>query len=233
VLESGRARRKSLLALTIVGALAVFVALALLARPGGAGGLDAQVRIWLGAHRSDTLTTFFTGYTGLGQWFVLALATAAAGAALALSARRRQAAFLIIAMVAELLLNLTLKYAFARTRPPAADALLHARGYAFPSGHAMASATFALAMAAIAWPTRWRWPPMALAAAFALLMGLSRVYLGVHWLTDVLAGWTMAVAVVAGTELGMEVVEDRRAARSGPGAGQGGSGAMPDGADAT
>jgi membrane-associated phospholipid phosphatase len=196
----------------LVAAVVVFVALALLARPGG-DGLDAQVHTWVSGHRSGSLTTFFTRYTGLGQWFVLAAAAVGAGAALTASARRREAAFLLIAMVAELLLNLALKSAFARARPPAAEALVHAGGYAFPSGHSMASATFALALAVIAWPTRWRVPAALLAATFALLMGASRIYLGVHWLTDVLAAWAMAVAVVAGTELGLEIHEDARRPR--------------------
>jgi len=208
----------------MAAAVVAFLALALLARPGGGGGgLDAQVHAWVGGHRSGALTTFFTGYTGLGQWLVLAAAALVAVAALAASARRREAAFLLIAMVAELLLNLALKSAFARARPPLAGALVHAGGYAFPSGHAMASATFALALAVIAWPTRWRVPAALLAAAFALLMGASRIYLGVHWLTDVLAGWAMAVAVVSGTELGLEIHEDAR--RPAPQGGGGVSGA--------
>lgn len=194
-----------------------------MARPGGAGGLDAHVHAWVGGHRSGALTAFFTRYTGLGQWLVLAGAAVVVVAALAASARRREAAFLSIAMVAELLLNLALKNAFARARPPAAEALVHAGGYAFQSGHAMASATFALALAVIAWPTRWRVPAALLAAAFALLMGASRIYLGVHWLTDVLAGWAMAVAVVTGTELGLEIREDAR--RPAPQGGGGASGA--------
>lgn len=210
MLESRRGRRKALLVLTLVAAVVVFVALALLAKPGGPGSLDAQVHAWVGGHRSQALSTFFRRYTGLGQWFILAAAAGVAVAALAASARRREAAFLLIAMIAELLLNLALKNAFARARPPAAQALVHAGGYAFPSGHAMASATFALALAVIAWPTRWRVPAALLAAAFALLMGASRIYLGVHWLTDVLAGWAMAVAVVSGTELGLEIHEDAR-----------------------
>lgn len=194
-------------------AVALFIALAVLARPGDAGSLDTQVHAWMGGHRSAALTAFFTRYTGLGQWIVLAAAALVVVAALTRSARRREAAFLFIAMIVELVLNHALKTAFGHSRPPASEALVHAGGYAFPSGHAMASATFALALAVIAWPARWRVPAAILAATFALLMGFSRIYLGVHWLTDVLAGWAMAVAVVSGTELGMEIAEDARSAK--------------------
>ena len=177
------------------------------------GGLDGRVNAFVAAHRSAALTTFFSGYTGLGRWLVLAAATAAVLAALVRRARRRDAVFLLIAMTMSPLLNLTLKQLFERARPPAESAVLSVSGYAFPSGHTMSSATFALALAVIAWPTRWRWPAAGLAATFALLMGLSRVYLGVHWLTDVLAGWVLAVAVVAATQLIVESVIARRSHR--------------------
>jgi FMN phosphatase YigB (HAD superfamily)/membrane-associated phospholipid phosphatase len=174
-------------------------------------GLDERVNAFVAAHRSAALTTFFSGYTGLGQWLVLTAATATVLAALAWRARRRDALFLLIAMTLSPLLNLTLKHVFERARPAAESAVLSVNGYAFPSGHAMSSATFALALAVIAWPTRWRWPAAALAATFTLLMGLSRVYLGVHWLTDVLAAWVLAVAVVAATQV---IVESAGAWRS-------------------
>jgi membrane-associated phospholipid phosphatase len=165
------------------------------------------------AHRTDALNAFFEGYTGLGQWFVLAAASLVAVVALAATARRREAFFLFIVMTVSPLLNLLLKLLFTRGRPPVDQALVQAGGYAFPSGHAMSSATFALALVVIAWPTRWRVPATILAATFALLMGASRVYLGVHWLTDVLAGWAMAAAIVTGTVLVMDAVGDARAAR--------------------
>ena len=180
-------------------------------------GLDERVNAFVAAHRAAALTTFFSGYTGLGRWLVLTAATAAVLAALVRHARRREAAFLVITMTMSPLLNLTLKQVFERARPPAESAVLSLSSYAFPSGHAMSSATFALALAVIAWPTRWRWPAAALAATFALLMGLSRVYLGVHWLTDVLAAWVLAVAVVAAAQLIVGSVIARRAHRSAEG----------------
>ncbi len=197
-------------AAVLAASLLCFFALAVLAHPSTPRGLDARVNAFVEAHRTAALTTFFTAYTGLGQWLVLTAATVAVIAALAWRARRRDAVFLLIVMSASLLLNQTLKHLFERVRPPAESAILSVNGYAFPSGHAMSSATFALALAVIAWRTRWRWPAAGLAAIFALLMGLSRVYLGVHWLTDVLAGWVLAVAVVAATHLIMESVTARR-----------------------
>lgn len=212
---AGRAIHRRLLATAavLVAAFLCFFALALLAHPSMPAGLDGRVNAFVAAHRSAALTTFFTGYTGLGRWLVLAVATAAVLAALVRRDRRRDALFLLIAMTMSPLLNLALKQLFERARPPAESAVLSVNGYAFPSGHTMSSATFALALAVIAWPTRWRWPAAALAATFALLMGLSRIYLGVHWLTDVLAGWALAVAVVAATQLIVESVGARRSRR--------------------
>jgi FMN phosphatase YigB (HAD superfamily)/membrane-associated phospholipid phosphatase len=215
-LSSDPSARRRLLApaAVLVASLLCFFVLALLAHPSTLGGLDARVNAIVEAHRTAALTTFFTGYTGLGQWLVLTAATVAVLAALAWRARRREAVFLLIVMAVSPLLEQALKHLFERVRPSAESAVLSVNGYAFPSGHAMSSATFALALAVIAWPTRWRWSAAGFAATFALLMGLSRVYLGVHWLTDVLAGWVLAVAVVAATYLIMESVTARRLRRS-------------------
>jgi len=204
--------RRLILALVCAVAVLAFLALAFLARGSGPDSLDAQVHTFVGAHRTDALSAFFKGYTGLGRWFVLAAAALAAIAALTATARHREAVFLFAAMTAALLLDIALKLAFARSRPPLDQALVQAGGYSMPSGHSMSSATFALALIVIAWPTRWRVPATVLAATFALLMGVSRIYLGVHWLTDVLAGWAMAVAVVSGTLLIMDLMDDARAA---------------------
>jgi membrane-associated phospholipid phosphatase/phosphoglycolate phosphatase-like HAD superfamily hydrolase len=210
-------RRVWLPAAALAASLLCFLVLAVLVHPNAPGSLDASINAFVDAHRSHGLTSFFTGYTGLGRWLVLAAATVAAIAALAWRARRREAVFLLIVMAVSPLLNQALKLLFERVRPPAESAVLSVNGYAFPSGHAMSSATFALALAVIAWPTRWRWPAAGLAATFALLMGASRVYLGVHWLTDVLAGWTLAVALVAATYLLMGSVAAPASRRSGQG----------------
>src|SRR5436309_1718829 len=107
-------------------------------------------------------------------------------------------------------LNLVLKLAFQRTRPSLWElATLHS--YSFPSGHAMAAlAIYGMVAVIVArrWP-RLRWPIMMGACVMTVAIGVSRVYLGHHWATDVLAGYAAGAFILAG---GVYVLE--RVARS-------------------
>ena len=93
-----------------------------------------------------------------------------------------------------MIVNPILKQVFARTRP-VDDQLVTVSSTAFPSGHTTTSATIATALAVIAWPTRWRWPVIAAAAVFSLAMAVSRVYLGVHWPSDVVGGLALGFTI--------------------------------------
>jgi undecaprenyl-diphosphatase len=113
---------------------------------------------------------------------------------LTLLRRFREATFAAVALGGAALLNVAAKHAFARIRPALWDSISPETTFSFPSGHAMGSATLACVLVALAWGTRWRWPVVALAAAFVFAVGLSRVYLGVHYPSDILAGWAAATA---------------------------------------
>ena len=108
-----------------------------------------------------------------------------------------QAVYLGVSIAVALVLNPLLKVAFERPRPEG-DALVAVSSTAFPSGHTTTATTIATALAVIAWPTRWRWPVVAAAVVFSLAMGVSRVYLGVHWPSDVLGGLALGFTIAMG-----------------------------------
>ena len=115
---------------------------------------------------------------------------------LALGFRRRGTPlFIAVCTAGTALLGLVAKAAFARHRPTFAHPVASADGWSFPSGHAMTSMAAALVMLLLVGP-RWRFPVAAFGAVGVLLVGLSRVFLGVHYPTDVIGGWLLAAAWV-------------------------------------
>ena len=112
--------------------------------------------------------------------------------ALALARRFREATFSVLAFAGSALLNMAVKHVFARERPALWDSIAPETTFSFPSGHAMGSATLACVLILLTWRTRWRWPVLVMALTFTITVGLSRIYLGVHYPSDILAGWAAA-----------------------------------------
>ena len=142
-------------------------------------------------HTPD-LDRFFVVVTDIGFLHGVVPFDIALVLVLLLLRRRRAATFALIALAGSGLLNTGTKLFFMRDRPELWDSITPELTYSFPSGHAMGSATLAWVLVLLAWHTRWRWPVIAVAVPFVLLVGFSRVYLGVHYPTDILAGWAAA-----------------------------------------
>jgi undecaprenyl-diphosphatase len=136
--------------------------------------------------------------TALGSAVVLITLTLLILGYLAMSGRSRVAALIAVATAGGQALNLLLKNAFARARPDAALHLVEVSSTSFPSGHSMASSIFYLTIGALLARTARRRREKVYFVASALLLtfliGFSRVYLGVHYPTDVLAGWAAGTA---------------------------------------
>jgi len=143
----------------------------------------------------------FRDFTGLGGVGVLGLLTAASLGYLWLMRERRAALYVLLAIGGGLLVSLALKAGFHRPRPDLVSHGSMVYTASFPSGHSMLSAIVYLtggAMLALVHRRRAvRLYILGCAVLATVLVGLSRVYLGVHWPTDVLAGWTGGAAWAA------------------------------------
>ena len=146
------------------------------------------------AHEAGTagLDQLLVAVTHLGyEWFVVPFDLLLV-AVLAWRRRVREGLFAALALGGSALLNVAAKHAFGRVRPDLWVSIAPEETFSFPSGHAMGSMTLAWVLLLLAWRTPWRWPVLLLAMPFAVLVGASRVYLGVHFPSDILAGWTAA-----------------------------------------
>lgn len=162
------------------------------------------------------LASVMRDLSGLGSMVVLTIFVAiTVGYLMVISAR--QTALLVAVSAGTGVLGVSVfKSVFGRVRPDRAFAELVAPGLSFPSGHATMSATVFLTIAALAVSTRTRWQErvyvLAAAAVLAALVGVSRVALGVHWATDVLAGWAFGSAWAIGWVMLARVLARQRVA---------------------
>lgn len=137
-------------------------------------------------------------FSGLGSTAAMTLFTVITVGYLALISARPTALLVAASVISGAIFMRLLKAAFGRLRPDASFAELVAPGWSFPSGHASMSAIVFLTLGALIASTRSRVPErlyiLVAAALMALLVGISRVLLGVHWATDVLGGWAFGAA---------------------------------------
>lgn len=197
----GNAWRFVLLFLGVLAPLAIFVELAEEVHELETFHVDESLLWRMHAWHGPALDQAVVLVTRLGYEWFLVPADVLIPLALLLRRRWREACFTALAFAGSALLNLATKQFFQRDRPTLWESIAPEPTYSFPSGHAMGSMTFACAIILLTWNTRWRWPVLAAAISFAVLVSASRIYLGVHYPSDILAGWCAAIAWVVGCYL--------------------------------
>jgi membrane-associated phospholipid phosphatase len=179
------------------------------------GGFPWDVTILLAVHATaqPALTIAVTAFTELGVIWGVLPASIVLGLLLLKSRRWRSLAYWMIALLGSAVINRTAKEFMHRIRPQLWD-YPPISEYSFPSGHAMSSMAFAVALIILMWNTRWRWWVVLSGSLFVVAIGWTRVYLGVHYPSDVLAGWMISLAWAIGVSFvikpnGMIAATDR------------------------
>lgn len=196
----GALRDTAIVALLVLAAGAVF---ALVATDEALADADAPVLGWVLGIRSPGLTSAAEAVSLVGGTIGTGGLAVVAAAVLAVRGHRRTALIWVLGVLAGALAIRLVKVAVERPRPPEALRLAEETTASLPSGHAlMAALGLTLAAAAVIALTvdaprarLVRGLVVALAVVGALLVGASRIYLGVHWTTDVLAGWCLGAAL--------------------------------------
>jgi membrane-associated phospholipid phosphatase len=178
------------------------------AKNGALERVDVSVHDWAVGERTAGATIFFATMSNIGGPAGVAAEIFVVSLILAFRRRWYWLIYLIGTACGGGLLDLELKRYFARARPAVAEMLRLASGYSFPSGHAMGSAVAYGAMAYLAFRAIRSWPARAAVIAFLYTLvaavALSRVYLGVHWVSDIFGGVTAGTVWVTTTTVAYE-----------------------------
>lgn len=169
-------------------------------------GLDASLSAAIRALRTPALVEMAKAVTHLADtWSVIVMTTVAAGVLFA-SGRRPEAAFVVATVAGGWALGSLIQLLVHRARPVNVNLIPLPDQYSFPSGHSLAAVLFFGALSFIVLgEVRRPWLRYTLVAFFAFLaiaIGMSRVYLGVHWVGDVVGAWLLGGAVLLVAVLG-------------------------------
>jgi undecaprenyl-diphosphatase len=182
---------------TLTVLLLIFVLAGLFGGPDNP--FDVAVIHWLGGIRNahPQFTSFTVVLTQLGSIYATLGLGLLATALLAIRTRYRTAILLATTVIVERLTVDGLKLVIGRPRPDFDFLPVVTSSSSFPSGHSANSMAAFVAVAMMAAPIAWRRPALAAAIVLSLIIGMTRIFLGVHWPSDVIGGWAWGLLVVA------------------------------------
>ena len=188
----------TLIAIVSAIALAIFADVGEDVAEKSTGGFDNAVRAWFLAHQNPTLYKIAATLTWVGSPTIMVIVAIAAGVWFYRSRGRSKAGVMVAAPAAGGILAGGMKLLYGRARPAGA-ALFNERTFSFPSGHAATSAAVMVTLCYVLARERIiSWPAATLIGGLVpLIVGLTRLYLDVHWATDVVGGWTVGLFVAA------------------------------------
>lgn len=159
-------------------------------------GLDLTILHFIHSHSTPFFDHFFLFFTTLGNVEYLLPIAVLIFIYLLYKKQRLNALILLFSVGGAAVSNVILKAIFHRDRPAFWHSLISETGYSFPSGHAMLSSALVLCLVAMLWKTKYRFASIIGGGFVILVIGLSRLYMGVHYPTDIIAGWSVSAVWV-------------------------------------
>ena len=161
---------------------------------------DLRIMNFIAAFRSAEVTKAFLFFTYLGNWQVIVGLSIIAIIILGLLRERRKIIFLATALISGEVICLLFKLFIHRQRPAIGFSLIPENGYAFPSGHAVISVIFYGIVGYFIYKVCQKmWQKLIVLFTFFIFIffiGFSRIYLGVHWASDIIAGWLIGFSIL-------------------------------------
>jgi len=157
---------------------------------------DRPLLLYMHSHTSPVLDAIMYLFTQMGTTLVLVPVNSVVFVII-YRQDRNAGLFWISAVSGAALLNILCKNIFERARPDLWVSMLPETTFSFPSGHAMQSMAMAASLIMILWKSRWKWWAVVVGLMYVLLVSMSRMYWGVHFPSDILAGWAGSLAWVS------------------------------------
>lgn len=167
------------------------------------GGFPWDVPILVAIHSTaqvqlDALAVTLTQFGSFGVVFAV---VSVLGLVLFIQKRWRSLTYLLTSVVGSAMINRTAKEFMHRVRPHLWDSQAPELDFSFPSGHSMTSMTLVATLVILTWGSIWCWVVLIVGSLFVLAIGWTRLYLGVHFPSDILAGWMVSIAWAIGVSL--------------------------------
>ena len=210
--ESSKENKYSVHIVTIVVCLVIFASMIILVKTNTASVIDNPIRSVIFGWRAEWLTPIMKAITYLGNWQTITLICLIL---LAISKTRKTYGVpLSIGALGVSLANKGIKAMVMRPRPDIADFLIEQGGWSFPSGHSITSMFFfGMAIWLIRKNVQNHKCANVLTVLLAIplvLIGISRVYLGVHYPTDVIAGWSLGILSIVIIAVTIDILESKK-----------------------
>jgi membrane-associated phospholipid phosphatase len=162
---------------------------------------DVPLLLFIHARAHPQLDYLASALTLTGGFWGVTIASTLVALLLLVQYQWRLLLYFLTAIIGNGLINRAAKALLQRVRPHLWESPAPEYDYGFPSGHAMASMGLVVALIILSWRYPWRWWVLGIGTLYALLIGWTRLYLGVHYPSDIAAGWMASIAWVVSVGL--------------------------------